>query len=198
MILKVSTTYNRSFSMVTSASHYLPLTGASPSVNLSKNGASFSAAAGTVTEIGNGFYRIALTAADTGTVGDLAYFITAASGDDVFMVDQVQSTIFTDMLLDSSGNVSIASSIKIGQACSGFMFIMTNSTTHAPQTGLTVTAQRNLAGAGFAPCVNSVSEVGNGVYKINLAGADTNANNIMLRFTATGADDLDILLMTQP
>ncbi len=198
MILKVSTVYNRLFWMVTSASHYLPLTGATPVVNLSKGGAAFGAAAGAVTQIANGFYQVALTTVDTNTPGDLAYFITAASGDDVFMVDQVQATIFTDLVLDASGNVSIASSIKKNATSNGFMFIMTDSTNHAPKTGLTVTAQRSLAGAGFAPCANAVSELSNGVYTINLAATDTNASSIMLRFTATGADDLDILLMTQP
>jgi hypothetical protein len=116
----------------------------------------------------------------------------------VFMVDQVQAQVFTDVLLDALGNVSIASSIKKNAATNGFMFLMTNSATHQPQTGLAVTAQRSLAGAGFAPCANAVTELSNGIYTINLAATDTNANSILYRFTATGADDLDLLILTQP
>ena len=47
-ILKQSTVYIRTFRMVTSASHYVALTGATPTVNISKNGASFAAAGGAV------------------------------------------------------------------------------------------------------------------------------------------------------
>ena len=200
MILKQGFGYNRLFWMVTSASHYLPLTGAAPAVLLSKAGAAFGAAAGAVTEVSgsHGFYQVALTAVDTNTGGDLAYYITAASGDAVFMVDQVQSQIFPDLSLNASGYANIASNIKQNAICNGFMFIMTNNVTHAPQTGLTVTAQRSLGGAGFAPCLNPVTELSNGVYVINLGAVDTNANNIMYRFTASGADDLDMLIVTQP
>ena len=75
---------------------------------------------------------------------------------------------------------------------------MTSSTTHAPQTGLTITATRSLNGGAFAPCANSVSEIGFGWYQINLASTDMNANTVSLRFTATGADDRDIQIVTQP
>ncbi len=71
------------------ADHLTGLTSASPTVNISKAGAAFGAAAGTVTELANGWYKIALTTADTGTAGDLAFHITAASGDPTDFIDQV-------------------------------------------------------------------------------------------------------------
>ena len=197
-VLKQSVGYTRLFSMVTSASHYLPLTGAAPAVNLSKAGAAFGAAAGTVTQVANGFYQIVLTAADTNTLGDLAYYITATSGDAVFMVDQVQLNLFSDLSLDANGRANISSNIRKNTALNGFSFVMTNSTTHAAQSGLTITAQRSLGGAGFAPCANAVSELSNGCYVINLSASDLNANTVLLRFTAAGADDLDIEILTQP
>lgn len=84
-------------------------------------------------------------------------------------------------------------------ALSGFPFVMVDSTDHVtPKTGLTITATRSLDGAAFAACANSVVEVSNGIYKIDLAAADTNGNTVMLRFTATGADDRQILMVTQP
>jgi hypothetical protein len=34
-----------------------------------------------------------------------------------------------------------------------------------------------------------VTEIANGIYEIDLNGTDTNANVMVLRFTATGCDD---------
>lgn len=87
--------------------------------------------------------------------------------------------------------------IKKNTALSAFMFVMTDSTNHVPTTGLTVTATRSIDGAAFGSCANAVSEVASGVYKIDLAAADLNGTNIMLRFTATGADDILVSITTQ-
>lgn len=82
-------------------------------------------------------------------------------------------------------------------AVTAFPFVMTDSTTGAPSTGLTVTATRSLDGAAFSACANSATELSNGVYLITLATTDTNANTVMLRFTATGANDLLLSIITQ-
>jgi hypothetical protein len=87
--LKQSTAYTRMFLMVQSADHITGLTGASPAVTISKAGGSFGAAGGSVTEVSSGWYKIALTTTDTNTAGDLAYHITAATGDPTDFVDQV-------------------------------------------------------------------------------------------------------------
>jgi hypothetical protein len=80
-----------------------------------------------------------------------------------------------------------------------FMFVMVQSADHlTPATGLTITATRSLDGAAFGACANSAVEVANGVYYIDLAAADVNANCITLRFTATGADTRLLTLLTQP
>lgn len=105
---------------------------------------------------------------------------------------------FSSMSIDASGNVAITSNIKKNTAINNFPFQMTDSTTHQPKTGLTVTATRNIDGGGFSSCANAASEIGNGWYQINLAATDTNGNRIALRFTSTGADDRDITLITQP
>lgn len=105
---------------------------------------------------------------------------------------------FSFLSINGSGAVSTQSNVKKNTAQSNFLFVMTNSTTHVPQSGLTVAATRSLDGASFAPCANAVSEVGNGTYQINLAATDTNANHIMLRFTASSSDDLNIELITVP
>jgi len=88
--------------------------------------------------------------------------------------------------------------IKKNTAKSAFMFLMTDSTNHLPAPGLTVTAQRSIGGAAFGACANAVSEVGSGVYKIDLAAGDLNGDSIALKFTATGADQSTMLIITSP
>lgn len=82
-------------------------------------------------------------------------------------------------------------------ALSNFPFVMLKSTDHVtPKTGLTVTATISKDGGAFAACTNSVTEVSNGVYKISLTAAEMNADTIVLKFTATGADQKTITLIT--
>ena len=89
--------------------------------------------------------------------------------------------------------------VKKNTALSNFMFLMVDETDFAtPETGLTVTATRSIDGAAFAACANSATEVGSGVYKINLAAADLNGNVVTLKFTATGAAQRTITVVTQP
>jgi len=75
--------------------------------------------------------------------------------------------------------------IKKNTAYSNFTFMMFD-TAGDPATGKTVTATRSIDGAAFASCANAVSEISSGWYKINLAAADLNGDNIALKFTATG------------
>jgi parallel beta-helix repeat protein len=79
----------------------------------------------------------------------------------------------------------------------GFGFPMTDSVTHAPKTGLTVTVQRSIDGGAFANCTNAASEIGGGNYTIDLSAADLNGHVIALRFTATGADTRNATIVTQ-
>lgn len=86
---------------------------------------------------------------------------------------------------------------KKNVALDNFMFPMFNSTTKVPQGGLSVTAQRAIDGNAFSPCSNGVSEISNGTYRISLSADDMNGAKIMFRFTATGADDQLIEILTQ-
>lgn len=70
MLLKQSTVFTRAF--------YLGTAGLTPVVNISKAGAAFGVADGTVGEISAGWYKIAFTVDDTGTAGSLAWNITGA------------------------------------------------------------------------------------------------------------------------
>lgn len=87
--------------------------------------------------------------------------------------------------------------IKKNTALSNFEFLMLDSADHVtPKTGLTITATRSIDGAAFGACANSATEVANGIYKINLANTDLNGDVITLRFTATGADNRLLTIIT--
>lgn len=188
--------------MVLSSDHLTGATGKTVAVELSKGpAAGGTAAAGTVTELDSanlpGMYQIALTTVDTAVSGDLGFHCTAAGCDPTDFVDQVQAQVFTDLTLTGGGLVSISSNIKQNTALNGFMFTMTVN--GAPTAGLTVTGQRNF-GSGFSALANSgsITGLGSGDYAINLAAADLNSASVLLRFTASGADDRNIYLITQP
>jgi hypothetical protein len=87
--------------------------------------------------------------------------------------------------------------VKKNSALTNFEFLMTDSTNHAPVTGKTVSGTISKDGGAFAALTNSVAEVGNGIYKIDLTSGETNATMFTLRFTATGSDDALISIITQ-
>lgn len=77
------------FLMVDSADHVSAKTGLTPTVTLSKNGASFASPAGAVSEVGSGWYKVAPNATDTATLGPLLLHATASSADPVDVVFEV-------------------------------------------------------------------------------------------------------------
>lgn len=109
--------------------------------------------------------------------------------------------------LDISGNIvgnltGSAGSLltvrpKKNTGLDNFMFPMFDSTTKNPKTGLTVTAERAIDGNPFAPCSASAAELSNGVYSVSLSASDLNGDKIMLRFSAPGADDQLVEIITQ-
>lgn len=78
-----STNFPVTFFLVATADHIAGLSGATPVVTISKNGAAFAAAAGTISEIGSGWYAWAGHATDRGMLGELAVHITATGADPV-------------------------------------------------------------------------------------------------------------------
>lgn len=108
--IKQGTTYNRAFLLVLSSDHITGATGKTPTVNISKNGAAFAGAAGVITELSFGWYNIALTTADSGTLKDLAFHCTGASCDPTDFVDQVVALDpFTATVNPGAGGITLAS-----------------------------------------------------------------------------------------
>jgi len=77
------------FIMIDSSDHISGKTGLTPTVTISKDGAAYASPLGTVSEIGNGMYKVAGNATDENTLGLLALHATAAGADptdDIFRI----------------------------------------------------------------------------------------------------------------
>jgi hypothetical protein len=131
----------------------------------------------------------------TGGINTAAGVITTLDG-----LDTAQDTQHgTTQSAVAAVQADLPTRITKNTALAGFPFTMVDDADHVTgATGLTVTATRSLDGAAFGACANAVSEVANGVYKIDLAAGDLNGNTVTLKFTATGADARIIHLVTQP
>ena len=87
-------------------------------------------------------------------------------------------------------------------ALDDFMFLMVSARDHiTPIESRTVTATISKDGGAFAAMTNSVSEVGNGWYKIDITQPEMNADVVALTFTSagpgvTGADPVNIEILT--
>lgn len=101
--------------------------------------------------------------------------------------------------VDANNAVKIQTVAKKNQALSNYHFLMTDSTNHNPATGKTVTVTRLIDGGSFgAGTLSSVTEVSNGLYRVDFAAADLNGNVVTLRATATGCDDLFVTFVLEP
>jgi hypothetical protein len=108
-------------------------------------------------------------------------------------------TNFGSLSIDTNGRVKIQSGVPKNTALAGFGFVMVLASDHVTgATGLTVTATRSIDGGAFAACTNAVTEVGSGVYKIDLSAADLNGNVVVLKFAAATADTRLIEVLTTP
>lgn len=111
------------------------------------------------------------------------------------IIKNVAYPIVTNLL----GYVSIQSGVQTDTALPGFEFLMTDSSNN-PLTGLTVMAARSIDKGAFSPCTNSgtISEVGSGIYALDLSASDLNGGVITVKFTAAGAATRYVTIRTTP
>jgi hypothetical protein len=179
------------------ASDGTALTGATVTGKRSIDGAAQASVTGTITEDAGGQYHLALSAGDTNG-NNIGYLFTATSAVPVNISIVTTAADPTDAVrFGLSALPAGAMVVKKNQAVTGFTFLMVDST-DTPKTGATIVAQRSIDGAAFASCANSAVELGSGVYKIDLATTDMNGSVIMLLFTASGAKNRYITILTQP
>lgn len=126
------------FVMVDATDDETEETGLSPAVTISKNGGAFAAVTNAVSHIGNGFYKVTLTATETNTDGPLAVR-ASASGADVFRdVYYVETT--------STAAVSVTITATQYRQIADHVLRRTLANARASSDGDTV-SQRSLLGA---------------------------------------------------
>jgi hypothetical protein len=85
-------------------------TGLVPVVTISKAGGAFGAAAGVVSELSGGWYKIVFTAADLNTLGALGIHVAVATADTINEVAQVQALDpYTATVNPGAGGITAAS-----------------------------------------------------------------------------------------
>jgi hypothetical protein len=102
------------FFLAASSDHLTGLAAAAPTVTISKNGAAFAAPAGAVAEIGNGWYKLTPSGADTTTNGMLLLHATAASADPADVKSQVVA--FSPYDANALGLVRLDAAVSTRQA----------------------------------------------------------------------------------
>lgn len=86
---------------------------------------------------------------------------------------------------------NLPNGVKKNTALANFMFLMVlASDSKTAATGLTITAERSIDGAAFGACANPVTEISDGLYKINLDASDLNGDTIVLKFDGGSSADV--------
>ena len=158
-LLKQSTARDKMVLMVDSTDHVTGKTSLTLTITASKNGGAFASISPTVTERGNGWYSIALTASHTDTLGDLALHVTGTAADPSDPVWQVVAGL-------PGETVTLAAVTHTGAVIP----TVTTLTGHTPQTG---DAYARLG----APAGASVSA--------DIAGIQSDTNDIQTRIPAS-------------
>lgn len=127
------------FFITQTADHITGLTGASPTVTISKNGAAFGSPAGVVTEISSGWYKVAGNATDSNTAGPLALHAIVASGDpcDILVaniIDPTAAVYGVNVVQENQVSNAAITTIKAVQGLTTADTIATY-TGNTPQTG---------------------------------------------------------------
>lgn len=175
MELAVSSTTPIPFKLRLSSDHVSPALGVVPSVVIAKNGGAFVTPAGAVSEVGNGWYQLTPTAADTNLVGSLVLHATATSCDPA----NARHVVGTEPVVLGSTNP--------------LPFFLVQSSDHL--TGLTGAAPSVLLAKGggtFSAAQGAVLEMAFGWYKLTPTAVDTGTLGALLLYaTAASADSVD-------
>lgn len=107
------------------------------------------------------------------------------------------TTLQTDVTAIKAKTDNLPDGIQKNQAYTAFTFFMVDSTDHVTaKTGLTVSGYYSGDGGAVTALTNSVSEISNGLYKVNLTAGELNYTTTTLIFTASGADARVITIHT--
>lgn len=217
MSLVQNTIYARTFLMVLSSDGKTGATGKLSSlvVNLRKPGGTFGAAGGVLTEVGLGWYQVALTAIDTNTVGDLDFNCTASLCDSTDFRETVgYAPVNVAQWVGSAPNALVTGRVdaSVGAIAAGLVTLKRNVAytftfpmfdVAAPNglvAGKTVTVKTTLDGGAVANATNGnpATEISGGEYKLVLTAAEMNGIQVSGTMTAAGCLDQAFCFLTQP
>ena len=103
----------------------------------------------------------------------------------------------TDLTAVKIKTDSLPSGITKNVALSNFEFYMVLSSDHvSAATGKTVAGTISKDGAAFGALINVISEIGTGMYKVDITQAEMSADVITLKFTETDCDQRIITVYT--
>ena len=122
---------------------------------------------------------------------------TSQTGRDIGASVLLSSGTGTGQVSLSNGRVLIQSGVQRAAALTKLQFTMVDSS-GGLLTGLTVAGTVSKDGGTYASLTDTVTEVANGTYEVDVSSAEMDAANVALRFTATGAADRNITIRTDP
>ena len=92
---------------------------------------------------------------------------------------------------------SLPSGVTKNVALSNLPLFMVDATdAFTPETGLSMTVQISKDSGAFTYTTNSATELGNGVYQVDLTQTEMNADIIVIKATATGAAQRIVTIIT--
>ena len=183
------------------------LTLAQADIRLSKNDGAFAQVgeATTATHKEIGYYSKNLNTTDTGTLGVLTVAVHEAGAlpirQDYEIVpaniwDSWYGTDKQEVDVVQRLGVAVVLAAKRNTALNKFMFFM-ELTAGGPATGISVTAQISKDGGAFGGVTDPVTEIGNGVYEVDLSATEMDAKVIFFKATGTACKQLGMTIITE-
>ncbi|MFH1241748.1 MAG: hypothetical protein V1689_05235 [Pseudomonadota bacterium] len=172
-----------------------PKTGLSPTIIVRKDSDGTVVVNGVgMTETGNGFYQYTYAAQDFSEGYHFIADSVTLTGSERYAVGHESAQALAVAIKAKTDN--LPPGVAKGVALSNFEFLMIQDDHVSVKIGATVSGFISQDGGPFAALTNAVSEVGRGVYKVNLTAAEMNADVITLVFTAGGADQRTVTIKT--
>lgn len=151
--------------------------------------ATFPASVASPTNITAGVITTVTNLTNAPTAGDFTATMKASIG----------TAVAASAVASVTAAVGITSSVKKNQALTKFQFLMTDSATNAPKTGLTVSVTRSIDGGVYAAgTLANVTEISSGMYTVDFGAGDLNGTVVVLQATAVGANSTFERVITQP
>jgi len=179
-LLKQSTTRDVMVFMALASDHVTGATGLTLTITASKNGGAFASITPTVTERGNGWYALALTATHTDTAGDFALHVTGTAADPADPLFHVVAFDFADAV--RLGLTALPNAVA--GAANGLLILGSNTTVSTglviantdannPAVTITSTQHRGLAITSDASHAVALTGVRSAIFATSGAAFDT-------------------------